>query len=422
MSARPHRRAVLAGLAASALAASPARPALAQTKARVVVIGGGFAGATTARALLAQGVATTLVEPSADYVACPMSNAVLGGLRDLSAQRFSYDGLRRAGVTVIAQAAAGVDAGARQVALAGGTRLPYDRLVMAPGIDLRFDAIPGYDAAAAETMPHAWKAGPQTLALAARLAAMPQGGVFVMSVPANPYRCPPGPYERASLIAHRLKQTNPRAKILILDAKDAFSKQRLFQSAWEQLYPGMIEWLGLSKGGKVMSVDAAASTLVAEFGRHRADVANVIPPQRAAAIAQEAGLADRSGWCPVDPVAFESRLVPGVHVIGDAAIMGGMPKSAFAANGQAKVAALAIAALLRGEAPANPKLINVCYSLVAPDYGLSIGGVYRPKGAALADVEGAGGVSPAEATAEFRRAEARLAMDWFRTIGDDVFG
>ena len=418
MSARPHRRAVLAGLAASALA----RPALAQARPRVIVVGGGFAGATAARALAAEGVDATLIEPAPTYVACPMSNAVIGGFRDLSAQRFSYDGIARAGVRVIAGAAAGVDAGARQVALADGTRLTYDRLVMAPGIDLRLDAIPGYDAAAAGTMPHAWKAGPQTLDLARRLEATPQGGVVVMSVPANPYRCPPGPYERASLIAHRLKQTNPRAKILILDGKDAFSKQRLFQSAWEQLYPGMIEWVGLSKGGKVTQVDLAGSTLVTEFGRHRADVVNLIPPQRAAKIARDAGLADRSGWCPVDPASFESRLVPFVHVIGDAAIMGGMPKSAFAANGQAKVAALAIAALLRGEAAPTPKLINVCYSLVAPDYGVSIGGVYRPRNGVLADVEGAGGVSPADAPAEVRRREARLAGDWFRTIGDDVFG
>lgn len=418
MTARPHRRAVLAGLAAGALA----RPALAQARARVVVVGGGFAGATAARALAAQGVEATLVEPAATYVACPMSNAVIGGLRDIAAQRFSHDGVRRAGVTVIAQAAAGVDAATKAVTLADGTRLPYDRLVMAPGIDLRFDAIPGYDERAAETMPHAWKAGPQTLALAARLDALPQGGVVALSVPANPYRCPPGPYERASLIAHRLRRANPRAKILILDAKDNFSKQKLFEAAWAQLYPGMIEWVGLSKGGKVASIDVAASTLVTEFGRHRVDLANVIPPQRAARIAGDAGLADRSGWCPVDPVTFESKLAPGAHVIGDAAIMGGMPKSAFAANGQAKVAALAVAALLRGEAPPAPKLINVCYSLVAPDYGISVGGVYRPKGALLADVEGAGGVSPADAPAAVRAREARLAAAWFGTITHDVFG
>ena len=283
--------------------------------------------------------------------------------------------------------------------LGDGATLDYDRLVLAPGIDLSFDALPGYTESAAEAMPHAWKAGAQTALLRRQLEAMPDGGTVVISAPANPFRCPPGPYERASLIAHYLKTRKPRSKLIILDAKDMFSKQRLFQAAWSELYPGLIEWVGLSSGGKVTAVDPATRTFVTEFGEHKADVANVIPPQRAGRIAAAAGVADRTGWCPVDPVTFESRLVPNIHVIGDAAIVGGMPKSAFSANAQAKVCAAAVARLLRGEAPTEPKLINTCYSLVAPDYGISVAGVYRPVGGLLTDVEGAGGISPLERAA-----------------------
>jgi NADPH-dependent 2,4-dienoyl-CoA reductase/sulfur reductase-like enzyme len=251
---------------------------------------------------------------------------------------------------------------------------------------------------------------------------MEDGGLVVMAVPANPYRCPPGPYERASLIAHYLKQAKPRSKLLVLDAKDAFSKQRLFEQAWARLYPGILEHVPLSAGGRITAVDSRAMTLTTEFATHRAAVANVIPPQRAGAIASAAGVADRSGWCPIDPVTFESRLRPGIHVIGDAAIAGAMPKSAFAANAQAKAAAVAITALLRGEAPAEPRLINTCYSLVAPDHGISVAGVYRPANGLLADIEGAGGTSPLQASDAVRAAEARYALDWFDTITAEAFG
>jgi NADPH-dependent 2,4-dienoyl-CoA reductase/sulfur reductase-like enzyme len=250
---------------------------------------------------------------------------------------------------------------------------------------------------------------------------MPDGGTVVISAPANPFRCPPGPYERASLIAYYLKKAKPRSKLIILDAKDNFSKQRLFQTAWQQLYPEFIEWVSLSNGGKVISVDAKTRSLVTDFATYKADVANIIPPQRAAEIARLAGVADGTGWCPIDPVSFESRLQPNVHVIGDAAIAGAMPKSAFAANAQAKVCADALAALLHGEAPTPPKLINTCYSLVAPDYGISIAGVYHPAGGQLADVEGAGGVSPIDAPADFRALEAAYAQAWFRTITAETF-
>jgi NADPH-dependent 2,4-dienoyl-CoA reductase/sulfur reductase-like enzyme len=307
------------------------------------------------------------------------------------------------------------------VTLADKSTLEYDRLVVAPGIDLRFDALPGYDERAAEIMPHAWQAGEQTLLLRRQLEAMEDGGTVIISAPANPFRCPPGPYERASLIAYYLKTKKPRSKLLILDAKDAFSKQRLFQNAWKALYPNL-EWVSLSSGGKVTSVNAQTKTFATEFGDHKADVGNVIPPQRAGRIAEAAGIADRSGWCPIDPVTFESKLQPNIHVIGDAAIAGAMPKSAFSANSQAKACAAALATLLRGEKPSEPKLINTCYSIVAPEYAISIAGVYHPANGLLADVEGAGGISPIDAPASFRALEASYADAWFKTITSEVFG
>jgi NADPH-dependent 2,4-dienoyl-CoA reductase/sulfur reductase-like enzyme len=420
----PNRRAVLKTLTAATVTASVtlSRPVHAQAAAKVIVIGGGFAGGTAARFLKGHGLDVTLVEPNPTYTACPLSNSVVAGLRSLDRQTFGYDGLRRAGVTVVHQRAAKIDPEARRVTLGDGISLDYDRLVLAPGVDMNFAALLGYDDKAAEIMPHAWKAGPQTTLLARQLEAMDDGGVVVMSVPANPYRCPPGPYERASLIAHYLKTHKPRSKLIVLDAKDSFSKQRLFQAAWEKLYPGLLEWVSLSSGGQVTSVDPASLTLVTDFDRVKAAVANVIPPQKAAAIATLVGVADRTGWCPIDPVTFESRLLPGIHVIGDAAIAGAMPKSAFAANAQAKVCAAAVATLLRGEIPAVPKLINTCYSLVAPDHGISVAGVYTPSDGRLADVEGAGGTSPLDAPASFRAKEAVYAESWFDTITAEVFG
>jgi sulfide dehydrogenase [flavocytochrome c] flavoprotein chain len=414
----------LSGGAAAAIAALLPAPGLAQAKARIVVLGGGFAGATCARALRRADprFEVTLVEPNPSFTACPFSNAVIAGLRSIEAQRFGYDAIRNEGVAVVPEQATAVNPQARRVTLRGGAALDYDRLVLAPGIAIRWNALLGYDEAAAAVMPHAWLAGDQTLLLRRQLEAMVDGGTVVISAPANPFRCPPGPYERASLIAHYLKKAKPRSKLIILDAKDNFSKQRLFQNAWQQLYPELIEWVSLSNGGKVISVDAKTRTLVTDFATHKADVANIIPPQRAAEIAQLAGVADGTGWCPIDPITFESRLQPNIHVIGDAAIAGAMPKSAFAANAQAKVCAIAVAALLHGDTPSPPKLINTCYSLVAPDYGISIAGVYHPAGGQLADVEGAGGVSPLDAPADFRALEAAYAQAWFRTITAETFG
>src|SRR3954451_23923403 len=422
---RTSRRDFLKTAVAGASAAVLPLPAIAQgAGGRVVVVGGGFGGATCARFIrrIDPRIAVTLVEASPTFTACPFSNLVIVGLRDLKAQEFGYDKLAVDQVTVQISPATAIDTQGRSVTLGNGTSLPYDRLVLSPGIDIRWDGLPGYTEAAAERMPHAWKAGEQTLLLRRQLEAMEDGGTVVISAPANPFRCPPGPYERASLIAYYLKTNKPRSKLIILDAKDAFSKQRLFQNAWKELYPDMIEWVSLSQGGKVNAVDPATNTLITDFGNHAAQVANVIPPQRAGRIATIAGATDNTGWCAIDPVTFESKSAPNIHVIGDACLAGAMPKSAFSANAQAKVCAAAIATLLSGGTPATPKLINTCYSLAAPDYGISVAGVYQPKNGLLADVEAAGGVSPVDAPREFRAREADYAQSWFSTVTAEVFG
>jgi sulfide dehydrogenase [flavocytochrome c] flavoprotein subunit len=416
------RRAVVGG--AAAVLAAPFIARAQGTAGKVVVVGGGFGGATAARFVHRADprLDVVLVEASPDYLACPFSNEVIAGFREITAQHFDYRAIAADGVRVVSAVATAIDPATRRVTLGDNSALPYDRLILSPGIDINWGALPGYDEAAAERMPHAWKAGAQTLLLREQLQAMEDGGVVVISAPANPYRCPPGPYERASLIAAWLKTNRPRSKLLLLDAKDTFSKQKLFQAGWAQLYPGLLEWVSLSDGGKVTRVDPATNTFETDFGLHKADVGNVIPPQRAGRIAVAADVADRTGWCPIDPVTFESKLQPGIHVIGDAAIAGAMPKSAFAANAQAKVCADAVVQLLAGGTPGEPRLINTCYSLVAPGYGISVAGVYRPVNGQLTDVAGAGGVSPQDAPAAQRAQEAEYADAWFKTITGETFG
>ncbi|MGY0575289.1 FCSD flavin-binding domain-containing protein [Bradyrhizobium sp. RDM12] len=424
MTTRPMtRRTAVLGITAAT--ATLARPSVlrAQSTSRVVVVGGGFAGAACARALKrAQGdLQVILIEPNAVFTSCPFSNEVIAGLRDIEAQQFDYDNLAAEGITVIGQTVATIEPQLRSVVTADGVALPYDRLVLSPGIDFHFEALPGYDEAASEKMPHAWKAGAQTLLLRRQLEAMDDGGTVAIAIPANPSRCPPAPYERASLIAHYLKTRKPRSKVLILDAKDNFSQQRLFEKAWKELYGDMIERIGLSQGGRVTSVDPATKTIITEFGNYAPDVANVIPPQRAGHIAEFAGATDATGWCPIDPVSFESKLVKNLHVIGDACLGGGIPKSASAANAQGKACAAAIINLLAGRAPEAPRLTGVCYNTVAPGYGFSLAGNYQPNGDIFAEVEG-GATSPVDAPRELRAREAAEAERWFQTIMADTFG
>jgi sulfide dehydrogenase [flavocytochrome c] flavoprotein subunit len=417
------RRNVVGGIAASAAAFTFPCPSHAQSRARVVVIGGGFGGASCARALrrIDPALDVTLIEPNRTFTACPFSNEVIAGLRDIEAQQFTYDKIIAEGVKVVAQAAAKVDPQTRVVGLADGSSLSYDRLVLAPGIDLRFEALPGYNEAAAAKMPHAWTAGEQTALLRRQIESMEDGGLIALAVPANPSRCPPGPYERASLIAHYLRARKPRSKILILDAKDAFPLQRLFENAWNELYPGMIERVSLSQGGRVTSVDPATNTIVTDFGNYTAQVANIIPPQKAGRIAAIAGAADNTGWCPIDPVTFASKLLPAVHVIGDACFGGVIPKSASAASAQAKACAGAVASLISGRPQATPRLVGACYSVVAPDYAFSQSGVYQPRDGMFAESEGVT-TSPLEATREVRATEAVSAQSWYKSITVDAFG
>jgi NADPH-dependent 2,4-dienoyl-CoA reductase/sulfur reductase-like enzyme len=422
----PTRRHLVA-TAAAAFAAPFVIPRLARGAAagRVVVVGAGFAGATCARALkrLAPEISVTLIEPSAQIMTCPFSNLVLTGLAEMDTITHGLDGLRAAGVEVVKARATGGDLGARSLALDTGGTVEFDRLVVAPGIDLRFDAVEGYVEAAAEIMPHAWKAGPQTLALRDQLQAMPDGGTVLIAVPANPYRCPPGPYERAGLIAHYLKTAKPRSKLLVVDGKDAFSKQGLFLDGWANLYGAMVEWVPVSQAGSLLRVDPATREIFTEFANFKADVANIIPPQRAGAIAQTLGLAGESGWCAIDPVTFESAAAPGVHVLGDASIAGAMPKSGFSASSQGKACAHAIVALMGGGEPVAPSFINTCYSLVGPDYGISVADVFRVGASGKIEaVEGAGGTSPREAGADVRAAEASYAHGWYASITADIWG
>jgi len=417
------RRDVIRGglaLAASVALSSIARS---QTSTRVIVIGAGFGGTACARALkrLDGGLQVALIEPNKVFTACPFSNEVIAGLRDISAQQFGYDKVAAAGIDVVAQAAAKIDPQGRRVGLADGSTLAYDRLVLAPGIEVRFDALPGYDQAASLKMPHAWQAGEQTLLLRRQLEAMEDGGVVAIAVPANPSRCPPAPYERASLIAHYLKQHKPRSKVLILDAKDGFSQQRLFEQAWHELYGDMIERVSLSDGGRVTSVDPLTNTIVTEFGDHVAQVANIIPPQRAGRIAQIAGAIDRTGWCPIDPMTFASKLLPDVHVIGDACLGGGIPKSAAAAAAQGRACARAIVDGLAGKPPEAPRLTGICYDTVAPGYAFSLAGQYQPKDDIFAEVEG-GATSALDAPREVRGREAQEAESWYRSITEETFG
>ncbi len=420
------RRALGAGIPALLTA-----PAFAQAPAaRLVIIGGGFGGASAANFARRQypWLDVTLIEPKTRFVTCPYGNLLLAGLRDLNSISFGYERLAARGARVIHDWADAIDPTARTVRLRGGASVAYDRLIVSPGIALRYGAIEGYDQAAEAIFPHAWVPGEgqQTLLLRRQLEALPDGGVVGLAIPDNPFRCPPGPYERISMIASYLKRHKPRAKILAFDTKNAFSKQGLFQDAWNALYPGMIDWIPANRDGRILRVDPAARVFESEFGvRHRVDVGNVIPPQSAGGIAISAGLANESGWVPVDSLTFESRRVPGIHVIGDATIAPPMPKSGYVANSTAKQAVAAIAALLRGEAPPPaPVYFNTCYSHVGAEYGISIVGVFRPNAERTGFVEtpNSGGVSPRGDLPEQRRLEALYADAWYGSITADMFG
>jgi len=410
---------VLAGTAAMSI------PHVAIGAAKKVVVIGGGAGGTIAAKYIRQAdssIDVTLIETHKEYYTCFMSNEVIGGDRKIETIKHSYEGLKKHGINVVHSSATAVDADKKVVKTAAGDSFSFDCLIVSPGVTFKDGAIEGYDTAAEEVMPHAWKAGHQTTLLRKQLESMDDGGLVVIAPPANPFRCPPGPYERASQIAHYLKHNKPKSKILILDAKDKFSKQGLFTQGWKARYDGMIEWVPAAEtGGGITSVDASSMTISTDFDSYEADVANIIPPQKAGKIAELAGLTDDSGWCPVDLGTFESTIHAGMYVIGDASNATGMPKSAYAANSQAKVCAASVVASLNDQNMADPSYVNTCYSLIAPDYGISVAAVYRLAEDRSKIAKVAGGLTPGDASADALQREVQYAYSWYDNIVADMF-
>lgn len=393
--------------------------------ARVVVVGGGPGGLAAARAVkrTSPEVEVTLVERNADYSTCFGSNWVLGGIASMEDITFNYNKLADYQINVLHDEVIGVDSEKRQVKLAIGKDLEYDRLIVSPGISFRWDMVEGHDESTAFMVPHAWKAGYQTMQLKAQIDAMADNGTMVMAAPPNPFRCPPGPYERASMIAHYMKTRKPKAKLIILDAKDKFSKQGLFTAGWEELYDfgtdnAIIEWVSKSNGGEVQQIDPRNKTLVTKDGEKiKADVINYIPPQKASNTAARMGLVNESGWCPVDQVTFESTMVPGIHVLGDASIASPMPKSGFSADSQGRAVGKAVAELLTGKTVNTEATFNnQCYSLVAPDYGISVAAGYKLAAGKIGKTSG--GLFPKDG--KFK-AESNAARGWYAGMAGMMF-
>lgn len=400
-----------------------------KAKPHVIIIGGGFGGATAAKYIrkLDKNIKVTLIEAKADYRPCPGSNWVFAGIRSQAPVQFNYHALSsKYSVNIVNQWVNDVDPIQHTVTLADGRKISYDRLVLAPGISFRWQAIEGYDQKISEVIPHAWQGGQQTQLLARQLQAMDDGGTVVICAPPNPYRCPPGPYERASMMTHYLSRYKPKSKTLILDPKAKFAKQNLFITAWKKYYGygtanSMIEWVSIPDN-PVINLDVNSKTVETDFGdRYQANVLNIIPPQKAGIIADKAGVTDQSGWCPVDHRSCESTIHPDIHVIGDAAIYSPLPKSAFAANSEAKICALAMVNLLNGQELLDPTWINTCYSLVTPKHGISVAMVYKvdQKGM-LAKVKNAGGVTP-NSDHSTVILEAQYAHQWYQSITHDTF-
>lgn len=414
------------GLAVGAGAATLAMPAYlrAQGKPKVVVIGGGAGGATAARYIAKDSkgeIDVTLIDDSDRFTTCFFSNLYLGGFRDFQSITHGYDRLEaNYGITKVTGYARTVDRAARKVVMADGSQIPYDRLVVSPGIDLIWDSVPGYSQEAAEIAPHAWKAGPQTQLLKARLDAIGNGEQIVMVAPPNPYRCPPGPYERVSMMAHLLKAKGVDAKIIIIDPKEKFSKQGLFAEGWEKYYPGMVEWYGPEIHGGIKGVDVNAGTVETDLDTFRGALLNIIPAQKAGMIAAEAGLTDDSGFCPIDAATMRSAMDENIYVIGDAAIAGAMPKSGFSANSQAKVASMNIRGELTGSRVFPAKYSNTCWSLIETDDGVKVGAQYAPQDGQIASTSSF--ISQTGEDAALRKATYEESVGWYAGITADMFG
>ena len=410
-------------VAASALSAPMVRAA-GHGMPRVVVIGGGAGGATAARYIAKDSdgaIDVTLIEPTRTYYTCFFSNLYLGGFKTIEQIGHTYGTLASAyGINVVHDWAVGVDRDAKTVSLAGGGTVPYDKLILSPGIGFVEGSVLGWDLSAQNSMPHAYKAGSQTELLKAQLMAMPEGGVFAMVAPPNPYRCPPGPYERVSMVAHYLKANNPTAKILIADPKEKFSKQGLFEEGWQNHYPGMITRIGPDFGAGNTSVDPAEMTVDIDGDVNKVDVCNVIPAQKAGRIAELAGVTGDNGFCDIDPTSMQSRADENIYVLGDASNAGDMPKSGFSANSQAKVCANAVRGALTGSRVFPAKYANTCWSLIAADDGVKVGAAYEPTDEKIASVDSF--VSQTGEDAALRKATYEESEGWYAGITSDMFG
>ena len=415
------RRFLASAVAASTALSAPA--VFAQGRPRVVVVGGGAGGATSARYIARDSngaLDVTLVDPSRAYYSCFFSNLYLGGFRDFASIGHSYGALAaNHGINVVHDWAVSIDRDKRSVGLAGGASLAYDRLVLSPGIAFRPGSVPGWGLSEQNRMPHAYKAGSQTELLKAQIEAMPQGGVYCMVAPPNPFRCPPGPYERISMVAHVLKQANPTAKILIADPKEKFSKQTLFEDGWQRHYPGMIERIGPDFGGDRVEVRPSAMEVVVDGEAMKVDVCNVIPAQQAGRIAALADITDESGWAPVVPHTMQSRADANIHVLGDAALQGDMPKSGFSANSQAKVCAMAVRGALTDSTVFPARFSNTCWSLIGTDDGVKVGAAYEATDEKIAKTDGF--ISQTGESAEVRKATYEESLGWYAAISEDMF-
>ncbi len=391
-------------------------------KPKVVVIGGGAGGATAARYLAKDSkgaLDVTLVEASKRYYTCFFSNLYIGGFRKYGSIGHNYYGLAvNNGINVVHEWASSVDNAAKTVKLASGSTLSYDKLVLSPGISLKFNSVPGYSPQAQTRMPHAWTSGTQAQVLRNHVLNMRKGGTFVLVAPPNPYRCPPGPYERVSMMAHTLKERNPSAKIIVLDPKPKFSKMGLFMEGWENHYPGMVEWIGPETHGGIKSVNHEKMEIVTDLDTFKADAACVIPAMRAGVIADAAGVTN-GDWAPIVPATMASKADANIHVLGDASVASAMPKSGFSANSQAKVAANAIRGDLTGSKVYPARFSNTCWSLVATNDGVKVGASYKA-GAEKIEVTDKF-ISKTKEGAGLRKATYEESLDWYSGITSDMF-
>jgi sulfide dehydrogenase [flavocytochrome c] flavoprotein chain len=416
-----NRRRMLRTAAAGAVLL--ACPAIAKAKPKVVVVGAGVGGATVAKYLRVDDDAldVTLIEANRSYAVPFVSNQYLAGLRSYESIEAGYQALAERGVTLVFDRVTSIDRDARQLRIAGGAQIPYDRLVLSPGIDFRWDTIPGYSPEVAEVMPHGYSGGNQFRLLKRRLDAVPDRGLVIITAPPSPYRCPTAPYERASLMAYALNKRGVKdPRIVILDAKDHFSLQTLFIDGWERHYPGMIEWQDPTIHGGIKAIDPTAMTVTTDFEIHRASLVNVIPPQIAGRLCRDSGLVDEGGFCPVNPASMISMLDRSIHVIGDSAMAGDIPKSGFAANSEAKLTAMAIRADLAGGQRTPMLLTNLCWSEITPGDAIKNGADYELHDGKLVTRDPF--TSQLEESAQFRAEAAQQAAAWIDGMTSDIFG